>query len=406
MSKRMFLILAVVTGIMSAGCSTSKQNNNVKASSTTHSSSNVVENINPLVGKTLSTEKGNLDVAYRMANKKVKFYRNLKEFGKKSGQISEYETEKGHTFGIAEKYTTEKGTYYRLVLYQSNGLNNSRYPSNSDFIKFWGDSGYVKASDMKRFKPITSEWTYQKKQPYYIAKPYGHRIWNRPSYTVHYTYINHVLDRLTTTQLYATKEAIKYNGSHYIYLETAKGRKLGWIYKSPKVLVSGKYQNISKRLLNLRNGETKKSHIQSKKSTGNRVSRNGSASLQQRAYIVRNKKHQIVRVLVIGNDNRPTKIMFKHGQSTQLINYSYFGKPWKTITNKKKLRTHYTADNIYNNDAYTETKFYSTKSKKLVQVMTVGIDANATTTIYRNGRVKFATNMPKDLNTYPISDFD
>ncbi|VDG21376.1 hypothetical protein [Lactobacillus brevis] [Lactiplantibacillus mudanjiangensis] len=407
MSKRALIILALVTGIVSAGCSTNKQSSNVKASSTTaQSSSKVAEKVNPLVGKTLSTEKGDLDVAYKMANKKVKFYRNLNQFGKKSGQISEYVTEKSFVFGVAEKYITEKGTFYHLVKYQSNGLDNERYPSNSNFIKFWGNLGYVKASDMKRFNPITSEWTYQKKQPYYIAKPYSHRIWNRPPYTVHYTYISHVLDRLTTTQLYATKEAVKHNGSHYIYLETAKGRKLGWIYKSPKVLVAGKYRDVSKQLLTLKKGETKKTHVQSKKSTNNLVSKNDSISTQQRVYIVRNKKHKIIRVLVIGNDNRPTKITFKNGQATKLINYSYFRKPWKTITNKKKLRTHYTADNTYNNDDNTSTKFYSTKSKKLVQVMTVGWDAYATTTIYRNGNVKFATVIPKQLNTYPISDFD
>ena len=407
MSKKVFLILALVTGIVSAGCSSNKQSNQIKASSkVSHSSSKVVDKVNPLVGKTLSTEKGDLDVAYKMANKKVKFYRNLNQFGKKSGQISEYATEKGNTFGIAEKYTTEKGIYYHLVSYQSNGLNNDRYPSDSDFIKFWSDGGYVKASDMKRFNPIKSQWKYEKKQPYYVANPYLHHIWNSPSYTVHYTYITHVFDRLSTTQLYALKELVKQNGSHYVYLETAKGRKLGWVYKSSKVLVPGKYRDVGKQLLKLKKGEVKKASIQSKKSTTNRVSRNDTISMQQRAYIVRNKKHQIIRVLVVGNDNRPTKVLFKNGHATKSINYSYFRKPWKTITNKKKLRTHYTAENLYNSNANVGMKFYSTKNKKLVQVTTMNTDAYATTTIYRNGYVRFSTKVPKNLNTYSISDFD
>ena len=407
MSKRALIILALVTGIVSAGCSSNKQSNQVKASSkVSHSSSKVTEKVNPLVGKTLSTEKGDLDVAYKMANKKVKFYRSLSQFGKKSGQISEYVTEKGSTFGVAEKYTTEKGTYYHLVEYQSNGFDNKKYPSDSNFIKFWGDLGYVKASDMKQFNPITSEWSYQKKQPYYVANPYLHHIWNKPEYTVHYTYITHVFDRLSTTQLYATKEAVKHNGLHYVYLETAKGRKLGWVYKSPKSLIAGKYQDASKQLLKLKKGETKKSYKQSKKSTTNRVSTNDSVSLQQRAYIVRNKKHQIVRVLIIGSDNRPTMITFKNGQATKVMSYTYSRKPWMSTTNKKKLRTHYTANYIDNDDNYPITKFYSAKSKKLVRVMTVGVDTEATTMVYRNGRVKFTTNVPKDLMTYPISDFD
>jgi len=31
---------------------------------------------------------------------------------------------------------------------------------------------------------------------------------------------------------------------------------------------------------------------------------------------------------------------------------------------------------------------------------------DGTATVYRNGKVKFSTKMPKDLSSFPIADFD
>jgi len=411
MSRKLYLTLAAVLSVVMVGCTENSHKTDAHASSSqsqlkTGNANKAKSNATMAVGKVLSNKKMNPDVAYKAKGKSVSAYHSLADFGKKSDKLATYKASSGEIFGIRSEYKTSTGLYYHLSLFQSNGFHNKKRPANSSYIKFWGEGGYVKASDMTRFHPVTSKWTYSKRQPYYVANPYSHRIWNSPAYTEHYTYISHVFDRLTTTQLYATKELIKHNGKHYVYLETAKGRKLGWVSKKSSVLIAGKYRDVSKQLLRLKSHEKMIKRVQSKASTHNRVTTNDSMATQQRVYIVKNRRHKIIRVLVVGMDNRPTKIYFKNGHATKLINYTYRRKPWKTVTSQKKLRKHYLAEHTYINSAATKTIFYSRKNRKLAQVMTMGDDGTATATIYRNEKVKFSTKMPKDLSSFPIADFD
>lgn len=351
------------------------------------------------VGDVISSKPNDPNVAYKMANKHVKFYRSLKSFGKKSGVISDYQEEKGGLFGVKQIVTTSKGKYYHIV-----GFNTGGFEKDADGPD---DLGYVAATDFKRVKAVKAEWTYSQKKPYYIADPNSHRIWNHPAYTVAYAYITHVFDRLTTQQLYATKELITNKGKHYVYLETAKGRQLGWVYKAYHTLIAGKYRDPGEQLLTVKKHEKLVTKVQSRKSTGNRVGVNDSLSLRQRAYLVVGPKKQISRILVISMDNRPTKIYFHHGRATRVKTYTYRRKSWKSSTNKKKMRTKYLAEHAYSYlsvDAI-QSKFYGTSNKKLVRVNTLAFDGYGSVIIYRNGKVKFITGGLKETYTYPLTNF-
>ncbi|MCI1554566.1 MAG: hypothetical protein LKH74_11670, partial [Levilactobacillus sp.] len=229
----------------------------------------------------------------------------------------------------------------------------------------------------------------------------------RPAYTEAYTYITHVFDRLTTQQLYATKELITHKNLHYVYLETAKGRKLGWVYKARHTLIAGKYRDPGKQLLKLKKHEHLVTKVQSKKSTKNRVGVNDSLSLQQRAYLVKNRKNQIVRVLIISMDNRPTKIYFRNGRAVKVKTYKYRRTPWKSTTNKKKLRTKYLVQHEYDYASVdgTQNRFYSIKNKKLVRLETLGFDGGGYVDVYRKGHVKFFTDVDEESITYSINDY-
>jgi len=123
------------------------------------------------------------------------------------------------------------------------------------------------------------------------------------------------------------------------------------------------------------------------------------------SYVVKNKNHHVVKVLVMGMNNRPVKVYFKHGRSTQVKFYELWRTPWKTVTNQKKLRTHVIAWHEESQEAGTVVYFYSQKSKKLINVETQGADGYANTIIYKNGKTKFKTHAYKDVLTYPISAF-
>ncbi|MFC6290229.1 hypothetical protein [Levilactobacillus angrenensis] len=408
MSKRLYLSIAMVLSVMMVGCAENGHEDDVHASSSQLQSNKIEDKSSAMVavGKILSDKEMNPDVAYKVGKKSVLAYHSLTKFGKKSDKLATYKASSGEVFGITKRYQTTTGIYYHLIQFQSNGFSNKKHPANSSYIKFWGEGGYVKANDMRRFHPVTSEWNYHKKVPYYVANPYSHRIWNNPVDTKHYTYISHVFDRLTTVQLYATKELVKSTGKHYVYLQTAGGKKLGWVVKKRSVLIAGKYRDVGKQLLKPKTHETLIKKVQSKASTHNRVTTNDSMATQQRVYLVKNRYHKIVRILVVGMDNRPTKLYLRGGRVTKLISYTYRRVPWKTVTGLKKLKKHYLAEHLYTNSAATKTSFYSKKNKKLVKAVTMGNDGTAMATVYRNGRVRFSTEIPKDLNTFPIADFD
>ncbi|AYM03497.1 GW dipeptide domain-containing protein [Levilactobacillus yiduensis] len=410
MKKRTIIILATL-GIIVGGCANStSQRNEVSASSSRGSSENKKyltkssSEVKFPVGKIVSREKMNVDDAYKVTNKKAIFYRSLKEFGKKSGFYSDYQTVHGSnlTIGATEKIVTTKGTYYHMGTYISGGFENDVTPKTES--KAYENQGYIQASYVTPFQPVTRIWTYSQRRPYYLAYPCNHRIWTKPAYTVHYTYISHTFDRLSHQQLYATKELIKHNGSHYVYLE-AKNHKLGWVYKSPKVLVRGRFVDPGTKLLKRKQGETKLTHVQSLKSTKNRVGVNDSLSMPQRAYVIEGKNHQVRRVLVMGMDNRPTKLSFKKGRVTKLISYTYRRKVWRVVKNQKKLRHSYLAHHTYIDTPATKTSFYNHNSRKLFKNKTIGADGSATTIVYRNGKVKFATHPYKDIITYPYANF-
>ncbi|TGD18467.1 hypothetical protein EGT51_08290 [Levilactobacillus suantsaiihabitans] len=128
--------------------------------------------------------------------------------------------------------------------------------------------------------------------------------------------------------------------------------------------------------------------------------------MPQHAYILRNHQHHISKVLVTGMDNRISKISFRQGRATKLTVYTYRRKPWKVITNRKRLRTHYQAAHAYTRVDETRVNFHATNKKKLVTVITYGYDGTAKTTVYRNGHVTFSTRAYKHIMTYPLSQFD
>lgn len=397
---RSLACLMLLTGLVT-GCSNESKKATAESASrestiSVTSSSTSRNDVNSVIGNVVSTKKVNPDIAYKMSNKHVKFFHSLKYFGTEKGIYSDYQMEKGSIFGITQSITTTKGVYYHVIEYGTGGFNKGKGRAD--------DLGYVKASDLKRFATVKSVRFYAKRKPYYVANPNSHRIWNSPAYTVHYAYVTHVFDRLVATQLYATEELVKYNGQHYVYLETAKGRRLGWVYKSKNTLISGKYKRISKQLLRLKKGEKLVIKKQSENATGNRVGVNDSLSLQQRAYLVK-KRGNIVRVLVVGMDNRPTMINFSEGKPTKVTSYTYRRKAWKSTKNRKKLRKSFTAEHEYISVDSAKTYFYAVHSKKLVKVETDGYDGYAKVTVYRNGQVKFATLIEKNVITYPYSDF-
>ncbi|MFD1455411.1 hypothetical protein ACFQ44_06890 [Levilactobacillus lanxiensis] len=407
MKNKKILVCALILAGFIAGCS---GDNGRKAAGSSESvattSSKITDTKNSssvkkslAIGKIVSIQKSDPNVAYKMSNKRVKFYHSLKDVGTKHGIISDYQEEKGEIFGIKQMITAGKGVYYHMIEFGTGG-----FEKNSDEPD---DMGYVKASDVTRLAVIKSEWTYTKKKAYYIADPNSHRIWNRPVYTMSYTYITHVFDRLTTQQLYATKELITHKNKHYVFLETAKGRKLGWVFKARHTLIAGKYQDPGKQLLTVKKHEKLVTKVQSKKSTGNRVGVNDSLSLRQRAYLVMGKNKMVSRVLVISMDNRPTKIYFRNGHAVKIKTYTYRRKLWKSSTNKRKLRTKYVAehaDNYLSVDSI-HSRFYSTSNKKLVRVNTVAFDGYGSVIIYRNGKVKFITGGLKETYNYPYANF-
>lgn len=391
-------VFMLTMALFVAGCVSEHQSEVASSSSEKSVQSAKTSSVKKMlpVGDIISSKPNNPNTAYKMANKRVKFYRSLQEFGKKNGEYSDYETEKGAIFGISQIITATTGVYYHVIEYGSGGFNQKK--DHAD------DMGYVKSSDLKRFVTVKSEWQYAKRKPYYLGSTSSQRIWNRPTYTIHYAHISHVFDRLAATQLYATKELIKYNGKHYVYLITAKGRRLGWTYKNKNVLIAGNYRDIGRQLLKPRSGERLTARLQSQKSTGNRVGVNDSPSLRQRIYFVRQGK-KIKRVLVAGMDNRPTVIYFKNGQATRATGYTYRRKAWKSTTNKKKLRTKFTVVSEGADADAVKVHFYSKRSRKLVSVETDGYDGYAKAMVYRNGRTKFATRIAKEVATYPLADF-
>jgi len=195
--KKWALAVLILSGFI-VGCSshdskaTAESSSSKAAVSKTSSSSKGVEKT-PFIGQIFSVKKSDPDVAYKMANKHVKFYRSLKEFGTGGGVYSYYQMEKGEIFGITQVITATRGIYYHVVEYTSGGFNQKK--GHADNL------GYVRASDLKRFSTIKSKWHYARKKPYYVANPNSHRIWNSPVSTVHYAHVTHVLDRLTTVQL-------------------------------------------------------------------------------------------------------------------------------------------------------------------------------------------------------------
>lgn len=401
--KRKVLLFLGVFGLIVGGCAEQNtRQNKVSASSSSSSSSRTLP-----VGKIVSSQTVNPDVSYKMANKHVKFYRSLKAFGKKSGLISDYITESGSTFGAVKKYTTSSGVYYHLVNYDYGGYGFDHASMPDTSAEYWqnADNGYVKSTDLKRYHPIKAQWTYKKRKPYYAGNTWAHRFWNAPKATMHYAYVMRGFDRLATQQLYATKELVKRsNGVHYVYLETAKHKQLGWVVKSSKTLISGLYRDPGRQFLTIRQGQTLKKHVQSKKSTHNRVGINDSLSLQQRAYVVKSW-HHVNKVLVIGMDNRPTKIYFHNDHATKVKFYEYWRKPWKTVTSHKKLQSHFRVWHEFAEGVPTKVSFFSAKNAKLAAVKTEGGDGSATTIIYRNGKVSFNTHIYKHVVTYPLADF-
>jgi len=398
--KKTVLLGLTAWGLLMGGCATQNNQANKASADTTSKNANALT-----VGKIISNESMNPDVAYKVANKKAKFYRSLKEYGTEDGVVSDNETAQGAFFGSVRKVKTATGTYYHVFRYYANGFNNKSNFEGSAGYKEDADYGYVKAANMKRVKTIMSEWTYKSKQLYYVGNPYAYRIWSNPVNTKHYVYITHVFDRLTTTQLYATKEMIKSNGDHYVYLKTAK-RSLGWVYKSPKALIAGRYKGLGHQLLKPRGKEKMVLKVQSKRSTGNRVDANDSSALPQKVYLIKNGRQHRLRVLTVGMDNRPIRFDFYRGVASRVNAYEYWRKPWKTISSQKKLRSHFTITHEFSEPTYTNIHFFSKKSKKLVRVKTYGIDSQGTTWIYRNGQVKFKTHIDHDVTTYPISDFN
>jgi hypothetical protein len=403
-------VALVALGIIVGGCANSaSQGQGVSASSSksTPSKQRSVTKTSAKaspVGKVISTEKMNPDIGYKVANKKTVFYYNLKDYGSKDGIISDNITARGNIFGATKKYVTTTGTYYRVFSYAANGFENASSPEGSADYVSENNFGVVKADGLKEFTTITSEWNYQEKQPYYVGNPYEHRIWSAPANTKHYTYVSHVFDRLARTQLYATKELVKYNGSHYVYLSTAK-RPLGWVYKSPKTLIAGYYRDPGQQLLKPKAHEKMVVKKQSRESAGTRVDVSDSTALPQRVYQIRNKRKHTLRVLTMGMDNRPIRIDFKRGKAVKVRTFEYWRKPWKTITNKKKLRTHFTVSHDFVESSWSTVHFYKHQSKKLVRVRTYGTDSHATIWIYRNGKVGFKTVMPKDIESYPLANF-
>lgn len=391
--------LVVFVSLLAAGCT---QEATVKE----RAWASMIPATNAQVGQIKQSTTPSIDVAYKMTNKKVIFYRSLKEFGKKSGESAYYATERGKTFGATNKYVTTKGTFYHMVVYETGDFEGVHGPETMANYSDFTDIGYVKASDVKQIKTMHNIKTYQHKRPVYVADPDIHRIWNKPPYTVHYTYISGVFDRLAAEQLYATKEITRYNGSHYVFLERANGQKLGWTFKTPKTLIAGKYRDPGKQFLAPKKHETMKKKVQSHRSTGNRVTTNESLSMPQRAYILRDKQHHIAKVLVTGMDNRISKVNFRKGQATKLTVYTYRRKPWQTITSPKKLRTHYQAAHVFLETDEARVNFHSMKSPKLVTVITYGNDGMATTTVYRSGRVTFNTHKYKHIMSYPLSQFN
>lgn len=388
---KILLIVLVTVGLPLAGCTGGLASSSVQTNAT--------------VGIVKSVSKMNPDKSFQVINRHAKFYKNLAKYGDKDWVIADYDDARISTLGAISKYVTTSGTYYHMVAYDSGGFEKSKVAMASTNYDMFDDFGVIKADDVKQVNTVKSQWTYRKRHPYYIADPFTHRIWDNPIYTKHYTYISHVFDRLTQTQLYATRELIKKNGVHYVFLETTN-KKLGWVYKSPKVLIAGKYRDIGKQLLKVRADDKLIKKQQSYKSTKSRVGVNDSLSVPQRAYIVRKNKRKISQLLVVGMDNRPIKIDFKNGLATKMVGYTYRRTKWKTVTNRKKLTSSYYLAHDSLDIATTDVKFYPKSSKILVRVKTIGGgDGSAKTLIYRNGKVRFSTHVYKHVVTYPLSDF-
>ncbi|WP_165450063.1 hypothetical protein [Lactiplantibacillus mudanjiangensis] len=389
----------MLIALLVSGCgspSASKQ----KATESSVSKKSAKAKVNPRIGKIISSKKHDYNVPYQMVNKKMKFYRSLKEFGTTGSEYSDYSTEEGNIFGVDKIYQTSKGgTIYHLRRYQSGGLEGLSYKDNSDF-----DGGYAKASDMQQKSPIKSERVLPK-IPYYIAIPYRYWAWNRPVNTAYYTYAVHVLDKFVDQQLYATKEIIKTNGKRYLYLKS-KTRKLGWVYAGGNDLVQGTYIDPGKKLLKLNKSEKLHRQIQSIKTLPKKRGRNDSVLLRQRLYTVRNKKGTLVRLLAIGMDNRPVQVDFSHGKPIKLIIYSYLQKPWKIITKSTKLSKHYRAEHFVSNIPLVTAYFYPRNKQKLVTIWIDGTDASSAIEINRNGEATFKTDFGKEIRSYSVKNLE
>ncbi|VDG21380.1 hypothetical protein [Lactobacillus brevis] [Lactiplantibacillus mudanjiangensis] len=395
--KKGTILVAVLLALLVSGCGSSSA---TKQKATESSVSKKRIKVNPHIGKIISSKKRDYNVPYQMVNKKMKFYRSLKEFGTTGGEYSDYSTEEGHIFGVDKVYQTSKGgAIYHLRLYQSGGFEGLAAKDDSDF-DYYDDAGYVKASDMQQKSPIRSERTLPK-IPYYIAKPYIRAAWNRPYNTAYYTYVVHVLDKFVNKQLYATKEIIKTNGERYVYLES-KTRKLGWVYASDQDLVQGNYVDPGKKLLKPKSSEKMAQQVQKSSLLPKKRNKDDSVLLQQRVYTVTNKQGELVRLLAIGMDNRAVQINLHNGKPIKLVVYSYLQKPWKVITNQHKLKTHYRAKHIVANVPWATTYFYPRSKEKLVRLRIDNIAAFSVITIGRDGKAQFKTDLGKDIYGYSV----
>ncbi|VDG26062.1 hypothetical protein [Lactiplantibacillus mudanjiangensis] len=410
--KQGYILTAMLVALLVSGCG--QNNHSAKVSASSSTTKKVVKKkttkkkpkYNPKVGKVISSTKGNLDGAtFKFTNKKGKFYRTLQGYGKKSSIVSDYPTDKHSTLAIFRTYKTTKGIFYHVMIYQDDGFLNKISKDRMAEYKWYSNGGYVKPSDLTRFYPVKQQWQLNN-VPYYVANPWLHAIWNAPVMTKHRTYVTHVFDRYTRMQLYATKELVRYNGAHYLYLRTAN-KNLGWVYKGQRNLVQGTYTDPGTQLLNPQSTEKMTEQEQSTKSTGNRVGVNDSLSTQQRLYVVRNAQGQIVRLLAMTMDNRPIQINFQNGKPTKLINYSYRRNAWKVITDSKKLTTSYTARNgkVGVEAPAIKTTFYPKSQTKLVTIKATGYDGAASIVIHRDGTADFETHAYKKVLTYSLSHY-
>jgi len=317
------------------------------------------------VGRVLRTRVGSSRVPYQLANDNVKLYDSLAHVHNRyhvTVEGDEEELAAPIKVVVAKYFKTEKGTY---CLIQNLHYKAVTKPFKMVRAQTWTklrpnhDWGYIALKDLRRTTFKRSVTTLPK-VPYYLTSFEGKNpsnlAMNLSRTTVHawsnvpgtvFRAFAHDTDTLLNQQFYAVKRLVRTDGRRYLLLQTATGRRIGWLPVGSQ-LVAGTYHDAGTTLLKPQPTELV-THSQQRPI---RLTEDSGYLSRSRLTWVTNRQRQLQRVLILTPMNTPIKLVFKAGHAQQITFYQPNRHVHRVINVHFKKGTQqrtYTCHNDYDN---------------------------------------------------------